>query len=217
MKINIPKVNFKENLLPAAIIVAGVLIGGAYIFINYWQPETLSAQAAADKAMAFINQNIEQGVTANLVAVTPQGSVYQISLKINETQYESYITKDGNFLFPTGISLKEPAKEAAQAENSNQVASEVFAKCLTEKGAKLYGAWWCPNCQNQNAKFGDSFQYLNYIECEKEPGKSRGDMVDACKTANIVSFPTWDFADGTRKTGDLSLETISELSGCSLQ
>jgi len=28
-----------------------------------------------------------------------------------------------------------------------------FAKCLTQKGAKMYGTFWCPHCQNQKKEF----------------------------------------------------------------
>ena len=195
--------------------MAGILIAGAFVFINYWPIGMLSSQAAAEKAIAFINQNIEQGATATLVGMSEEKNVYKISLKINETPYESYITKDGRFLFPTGIDLGVTADTTSEKQSS-AVASAAFAQCLTEKGVKFYGAWWCPNCQNQKDKFGEAFQYVDYIECERVPGTSRGDTIDACKAANIESFPTWDFSDGTRKTGDLPLETLSEFSGCSL-
>lgn len=29
-----------------------------------------------------------------------------------------------------------------------------FAKCLSEKGVKFYGAFWCSHCANQKAMFG---------------------------------------------------------------
>ena len=36
-----------------------------------------------------------------------------------------------------------------------------FAKCLSAKGVKMYGAWWCPHCKDQKESFGYSFQYVN--------------------------------------------------------
>src|SRR6202049_1187518 len=42
---------------------------------------------------------------------------------------------------------------------------DAFAKCLTAKQAKMYGAFWCPHCEEQKEKFGPSFQYAPYIEC----------------------------------------------------
>lgn len=94
---------------------------------------------------------------------------------------------------------------------------ETFAKCLTEKGLVFYGAWWCPHCQNQKEMFGDAFQYVNYIECEKKPGQSRGQLVEACVSANIEGYPTWILPDGSRQTGEFPLESLSQISGCQLQ
>src|SRR5215467_2633829 len=42
---------------------------------------------------------------------------------------------------------------------------DAFAKCLTAKNAKMYGAYWCPHCQDQKEMFGSSFQYAPYVEC----------------------------------------------------
>ncbi len=91
-----------------------------------------------------------------------------------------------------------------------------FAKCLTEKGVKFYGAWWCPHCQNQKAVFGDAVQHVDYVECEKTPDVSQGSITQACTDAKIEAFPTWIFPDGSQQLGELSLERLSELSGCPL-
>ena len=37
------------------------------------------------------------------------------------------------------------------------------AQCLTEKGVKFYGAFWCPHCQNQKKMFGRSARLLPYV------------------------------------------------------
>lgn len=221
-KVNMPKINISKNLIPAAIIVAGILIAGAYVFVNYWPVGMLSSQQAADKTIAFVNQNIEAGATASLVAITEKDMVYQISLKINETQYESYITKDGKFLFPSGINLEEAVKEeAAQTQNtqtepssteSTLVASESFAKCLTEKGMKFYGSKNCGWCAKEKTSFGDSLQYVNYIECVGDDGQ----WTKECQDASITSVPTWQLPDGTKESGFKTLEVLAEVSGCSL-
>ena len=35
-----------------------------------------------------------------------------------------------------------------------------LAKSLKEKGAVMYGAYWCPHCKAEKARFGTSFQYV---------------------------------------------------------
>ena len=87
-----------------------------------------------------------------------------------------------------------------------------FAKCLTASGAKMYGAYWCPHCTNQKKMFGESWQYVNYIEC----ALSGGGQTDECNQAGIRGYPTWEFQGGTRANGELSLEKLSQFTGCPL-
>ena len=83
-----------------------------------------------------------------------------------------------------------------------------FAKCLAEKGVVVYGTYWCPVCQEQNAMFGDALKFVRYIECTEYP--------QVCTDAGIKGFPTWIFPDGRRLEGIQSLEELSENSNCPL-
>jgi len=88
-----------------------------------------------------------------------------------------------------------------------------FAKCLTEKGIFMYGAFWCPHCQKTKKHFGDSFQYVTYIECDPRGEESQ---TDRCIEMNIEGYDTWIFEDGSRLMGEPSFESMSEKSGCPL-
>ena len=88
-----------------------------------------------------------------------------------------------------------------------------FAQCIADSGAKYYGAFWCPNCKNQEAMFGRSAKLLPRIECSTPDGKRQ---VPICNEANIEGYPAWDFADGTRVMGTQSLESLSEKTSCPL-
>lgn len=83
---------------------------------------------------------------------------------------------------------------------------EKLSLCLKEKGAKMYGAYWCPHCQNQKKEFGASFKNILYVECseyEKE-----------CTAAGVEKYPTWIFSDGTKVEGEQDLEAIAKKAGC---
>lgn len=88
-----------------------------------------------------------------------------------------------------------------------------FAKCLTEKGATFYGAFWCPHCQNQKKIFGSAKKYLNYVECSTADGNGQ---LPTCNKAGIESYPTWDFGNEIRITGELSLSALAEQTNCQL-
>lgn len=87
-----------------------------------------------------------------------------------------------------------------------------LARCLTDKGVKMYGAYWCPHCARQKEAFGPSFKYVHYVECAV-PGNRR-EQTEICKKEGISGYPTWEFADGTRKSGELTLSDLARQAGC---
>lgn len=93
-------------------------------------------------------------------------------------------------------------------------AYDAMAKCLTEKGVKMFGAYWCPHCQNQEKMFGGSWKYVNYVECSLP---NRAGETRECSAAGIKGYPTWEFAGGERVEGEVSLQQLSEKSGCAVQ
>ena len=77
-----------------------------------------------------------------------------------------------------------------------------FAKCLTEKGAVMYGAMdWCKYTQAQKAMFGNSFRHINYHEYDKLPG--------------IKKTPTW-VINGAWHENVQSFDKLAALTGCKL-
>ena len=88
-----------------------------------------------------------------------------------------------------------------------------IAKCLTESGAKFYGAFWCPHCSEQKALFGKSLKYVNYIECSTPDRQQTA----VCQQAVIESYPTWEFSDGTRRSGLVPLVELAQKTACSLE
>ena len=88
-----------------------------------------------------------------------------------------------------------------------------FARCIEEKDATFYGAFWCPHCKDQKALFGASTKYLPYIECSTPDGQSQ---TQVCKDKGIVGYPTWIFANGNRQSGVVSLEDLSATTSCVL-
>ena len=87
-----------------------------------------------------------------------------------------------------------------------------FAQCLTDKGVKMYGAWWCPHCTKQKALFEGGFGKVTYVECSL-PNRA---MNQLCKDEKIEGYPTWEFSDGTRRSGEISLEDLAKRSACEL-
>ena len=95
-----------------------------------------------------------------------------------------------------------------KAQNNAPGLYDNFAKCLAEKNITMYGAEWCSHCQSQKKLFGNSFQYVPYVECP--------DNAQLCIDKGIEGYPTWIFPDEKKFEGEQTLEKLSQESNCAL-
>jgi len=110
---------------------------------------------------------------------------------------------------PVEVSTGTTTNIVAKIENG----PDSFAKCLTKNNFKMYGAYWCSYCAAQKELFGNSFQYITYVECAEEDNPR--EQTIACQNAGISGYPTLEI-NGVKYPGGQTLEKISELSGCEL-
>jgi len=82
-----------------------------------------------------------------------------------------------------------------------------FAQCLTDNEIIMYGTDWCPHCKDQKKLFGNSFEFVHYIDCDWNK--------ELCLNEGIRGYPTWKI-NGESYPGTQSLERLSQLSGCEL-
>jgi hypothetical protein len=92
---------------------------------------------------------------------------------------------------------------------------DALAKCIKDKGVTFYGAFWCPHCQAQKARFGKSAEYLPYVECSTPDGQGQ---TEVCKAAGITTYPTWQFGESTttRHVGEMELADLASTTSCAL-
>jgi hypothetical protein len=61
--------------------------------------------------------------------------------------------------------------------------------------------------------FGSSISKVNYVECSTPDGNNQTQI---CVDKGIKSYPTWVFSDGSNLTGEVTLEKLSQKTGCLL-
>lgn len=86
-----------------------------------------------------------------------------------------------------------------------------FAKCITDASAVFYGSFQCVHCKTQKKLFGNSMQYVNYVEC----GPLGGPQTALCQQKGIDSYPAWDIK-GKRYLGVQQLDELADMTGCQL-
>ncbi len=87
---------------------------------------------------------------------------------------------------------------------------KALAVHLSETGARFYGTYWCPTCQQQKALFEASADRLPYVECT--PGGRNGPLSVECALNDIKSYPTW-IIGRDRSTGIVTVSELARLSG----
>ena len=85
------------------------------------------------------------------------------------------------------------------------VSKNSLGKCLTDKGAVMYGSDSCENCANQKKLFGEDFSNVNYVNCEFS--------YEECQKKEISVYPAWALNNKVI-VGTQTLTALSEFAGC---
>lgn len=93
-------------------------------------------------------------------------------------------------------------KPALTGKSIEELSLDRFAQYLTSQNVTMYGTSWCSHCQNQKKLFGKSFQYINFVDCDKES--------QVCALNGITGYPTWKI-NGTNYPGEQSLLRLAQL------
>lgn len=168
------KINIK-NLTSLAIIVSGLIIVGAVIYIKPFCPAGkeeafLTSEQAGEKAVKYINDNFLQGAAvASLVSTSEENGVYKFKFKIEQNEYDSYVTRDGKFLFVEAIDLEagpESGQETVEAAPRDTPDVKLFVMSYCPYGLQMQKAF-LPVYDLLKDKAEMGVYFVNYIMHEK--------------------------------------------------
>ncbi len=80
-----------------------------------------------------------------------------------------------------------------------------FVKCLSSKSLVLFGSADCEYCNSLKSAFGQSSNFLSYIDCSK----------DKSRCGDVKEYPMWHFS-GQYLRGNFSLQELSIITKCIL-
>ncbi len=168
-----------KNLIPISIVIAGLLIAGVFVYVNRGLSSGgLGMQDAGEKAVNYLNENkdtLTGGLVVSLVSVSEEGSIYKVSIKVGDGEYDSYVSKDGKFLFPYGYNLQEASEGGGAAANNTTTEMEKRDK----PDVKLFIMSYCPYGLQAQKMFLPAYEllkdkatmgvyFVNYIMHEKQ-------------------------------------------------
>jgi glutaredoxin len=211
-----------KQLFTLFLVILGCLtIAGVFILLNQEKIEKVetSSEDMAQKAIDYINKNMLSGdTTASLVSIVEESGLYKIHIKIGEEEYDSYVSKDGKLLFPSGfIKLEEaPITETSETEESESTSENTippeelteFIYCLKDANFVIYGANWCGWTKKLTDMLG-GFDVIEsiYVECtEKE---------ELCEEKEVTGYPTI-LINGEKYQGERTFKEIAAATNCEI-
>lgn len=135
----------KDYVIVGLLIVALLLIAGTFYF---YQEQGIGGgigeEQAKTKATDFINENLMgPDQNATITEVTATGSLYQVGLEVGGQTYDSYMTKDGEYLFPQGYKLtQEEDNSGTSTPDENDQSTEIPEQETPE--VELFVQSFCP-------------------------------------------------------------------------
>jgi len=117
-----------------------------------------------------------------------------------------------NFLWsdvPTDAFVLE--YQESKIESPSPPGARELARQLREAGAKMYGAFWCPHCEDQREAFGrEAMADFPYVECFPDGLKPGVGISAVCKEAGVENLPTW-VINGRKVEGEQSFNTLRSM------
>lgn len=133
--------NMSRNNILAGIAIIAIIITGVLIYANSNGGLKLpslfgpSADDLGKKAVDYINNNGLSQTPASLVSTSEESGVVKVKIKIGTTEFDSYVTKDGKYLFPESFDMT-PATDSnseksttVQKSDNPMLEAYVVARC----------------------------------------------------------------------------------------
>jgi hypothetical protein len=119
-------------------VVIGSLVGS---LVYFFPRGSGGVPNEVKKAMKKQNEMLkEQGRSASLISWSEENGLYKIDFKIGDNQYQSFVTKDGKYLFPYALDLTKKAEQKTEEKETQTTQVEKRER----PDVKLFVMSYCP-------------------------------------------------------------------------
>jgi len=165
----------QKFLIPISIIIAALIISGTIFYLKKQTKVsgTLPPKEAAQRAIDFINKNmLPEGMSASLISVKEENGIYKFHFKIQDREFDSYVTKNGKLLFVEGIDLTQKIatqekKQTTEVQKRDKPDVKLFVMSYCPYGLQMEKAL-LPVWQILKDKTDIGIYFVDYIMHEKK-------------------------------------------------
>jgi len=124
-----------------------------------------------------VTPNLKLGLSSGSAAVLASAVVYVLcGTEVAIAEARTILEQ------PAIVALSPP-----EVTNKSGPREMIIAKALKERGAKMYGAYWCSHCFEQKQRLGaEAMRLIPYIECAKDGENSQTGLCKANKVRVCV-------------------------------
>jgi len=143
-----------KNLILLGIAVIGIIVTGAIIFTTQISNEqsaekknidTLSVEEVSKKAIDYINNDLLKGTaTASLLGATEESGLAKLRIKIENDEFDGYVTLDGKLFFPQTFKLDEATNQGSTEPTSEE--KQKSCEEMTKTNKPLLAAFVVSEC-----------------------------------------------------------------------
>ena len=140
----------KRTILISLVVIVAIIAGAIYYFtshpdlsaLKFWQA---GDKQVAEKAVKYINDNQLASSTVSLVSVSRESGLIKIKIKLGSTEFDSYISKDGKYLFPQALDISGADKASEGTGTSTTSAATCDELTKTDSPMlQVYVVSQCP-------------------------------------------------------------------------
>lgn len=124
-----------------AALLAFIKTGPGFSALKFW---TSGDKKIAEKAIKYINDNDLASSEASLISYSRESGLIKIKIKIGATEFDSYLTMDGKYLFPQVIEMEKT--ETEDTEESTPTVSVESCEDMQKTDSPMLEAYVVSMC-----------------------------------------------------------------------
>lgn len=145
--------NINRNTLLIIIAVVGILVTVGVVYLSDNQQFSLasiglgmSKEKIAQKVVDYINNNNLAQSPASSTSISMESGLVKIKIKIGSSEFDSYATKDGKFLFPQAFNMDEKSSEAQNSSAPTEEELQKTCDSTTKQDSTMVEAYVVSRC-----------------------------------------------------------------------
>lgn len=111
---------YRQTIIASIVCIIIGFVAASFVF-SISKTTFITADQASERAENFINNLLQGQASAKITNVTEAGGLYRFEIVVDGRKFDSFMSKDGRFLFPNVYDLEEISKQPVQQQQQSEM------------------------------------------------------------------------------------------------